>query len=133
MRQFVYETLDGDAAVTTFVDDRIHQGESLVVAELKVPFLVYRIGNETNELFSEDDTEQQPHRVFFQVYIHDRGGDYMRIDDICKAVINALRGGPYPEYKILRVNYLETSRDLDDAEMGTIMRYVRFQAVRSDY
>lgn len=131
MRQFVYDTLSGDAAITALVGTRVHQGESLVKAQLDAPFLVYRIGNETNELFSEDD--QQPHRVFFQVYIHDKGGDYMRIDDLVKLVINALRGGPYPEYKILRVNYLETSRDLDDAEMGTLVRYVRFQAVRSDY
>lgn len=131
MRQFVYERLTGDSAIQAIVDDRVKQGESMDIAELRHPFLVYRIGNETNELFSEDDLK--PHRVFFQVYIHDRGGDYMRIDDLVKLVINALVGGPYPEYKILRVNYLETSRDLDDAEMGTILRYVRFQAVRSDY
>lgn len=131
MRQFVYDRLTGDAGIEALVADRVKQGESMIVAELGAPFLVYRIGNETNELFSEDDPK--PHRVFFQVYIHDRGGDYTRIDDLVKLVIAALSGGPYPEYKILRVNYLETSRDLDDAEMGTIVRYVRFQAVRSDY
>lgn len=131
MRQFVYETLSGNAPIQAVVADRVFQGESMLVAEMAHPFLVYRIGNETNELFSEDTL--RPHRVFFQVYIHDRGGDYMRIDDLVKLVIDALVGGPYPAYKILRVNYLETSRDLDDAEMGTILRYVRFQAVRSDY
>ena len=131
MRQFVYDRLSDDVAIAAVVDDRVKQGESMIIAELTVPFLVYRIGNETSEQFSEDPLE--PHRVFFQVYIHDRGGDYTRIDDLVPLVIAALKGGPYPEYKILRVNYLETSRDLDDAEMGTIMRYVRFQAVRSDY
>lgn len=131
MRQFVYDRLQDSAGLSALVADRVKQGESMIVAELDVPFLVYRIGNETNEQFSED--AQKPNRVFFQVYIHDRGGDYTRIDDLVVLTIAALEGGPYPEYKILRVNYLETSRDLDDAEMGTIMRYVRFQAVRSDY
>lgn len=131
MRQFVFEQLSGSAEITELVGTRIYQGESLVKAEMAHPFLVYRIGNETSELMSEE--EETPHRVFFQVYIHDRGGDYMRIDDLVKLIIAALQGGPFPDYKIYRVNYLETSRDLDDDTMNTLVRYVRFQAVRSDY
>lgn len=131
MRQFIYDALRLDSGIEAIVEDRIFQGESMDAAELKRPFLVYRVGNETNELFSED--AQMPHRVFFQVYIHDNPSDYMRIDDLANLVRAALVGGPYPDYKILRVNYLETSRDLDDDVMRTIVRYVRFQAVRSDY
>lgn len=133
MRQFIYDTLRLDSAVEGFVGDRIYQGESMDKAELVRPFLVYRVGNETNELMSEDEAEKMPHRVFFQVYIHDNPADYTRIDDICQAVRNALVGGPYPTWNIYRVNYLETSRDLDDDTMRTILRYVRFQAVRSNY
>lgn len=131
MRQFIYERLISNPSVATIVNDRVFQGESMDHAELVRPFLVYRMGNETNEQFSED--AQMPHREFFQVYIHDNPADYMRIDDLAKAVRAALVGGPYPDYKILRVNYLETSRDLDDDVMRTILRYVRFQAVLSDY
>lgn len=131
MRQFIYEQLTGDPAIAAIVGDRVFQGESMDHAELTRPFLVYRMGNETNELFSEDT--QTPHREFFQVYIHDNPTDYMRIDDLAKLVKAVLVSGPYPAYKILRVNYLETSRDLNDDVMRTILRYVRFQAVRSDY
>lgn len=131
MRQFIYDTLRLDPDIAAIVDTRIFQGESMDHAELERPFLVYRLGNETNELFSED--AQMPHREFFQVYIHDNPADYMRIDELAQLVRRALVGGPHPAYKILRVNYLETSRDLDDDVMRTIMRYVRFQAVRSDY
>lgn len=131
MRQFIYDTLRNDLDVQAFCDDRIYQGESLDHSELVRPFIVYRVGNETSELFSED--AQTPHRVFFQVYLHDTPADYMRIDEGVKAVIKALKGARDPAYKILRVNYLETSRDLDDSELRTILRYVRFQAVRSDY
>lgn len=131
MRQFIYDTLRLDSAVSAVVGNRIYQGESMDMAELVRPFLVYRLGNETNELFSED--AQMPHREFFQVYVHDNPADYMRIDDLCKLVRTSLVGGPYPDYKILRVNYLETSRDLDDSTMRTILRYIRFQAVLSDY
>lgn len=131
MRQFIYDTLRLDPDIAAIVGTRIFQGESMDHAELQRPFLVYRMGNETNELFSED--AQMPHREFFQVYIHDNPSDYMQIDELGKLVRAALVGGPYPAYKILRVNYLETSRDLDDDVMRTIVRYVRFQAVRSDY
>ncbi len=130
MRQLVYDRLRLDSAVAALVGDRIKQGESMDVNELTRPFIVYRIGNDTSENFSEDD--QQPGRTYFQVYIHDSPADYMRIDDLVTKVIRALRGGPYPEYNVLRIEYLETSRDLGDETMRTILRYVRFQAVRSD-
>jgi hypothetical protein len=131
MRQFIIDALKDSLAITGVVGTRIYQGESLVSSELTRPFLIYRVGNETTEAVSED--LPTPHRVYFQVYIHDGPSDYTRIDSLCNEVRKALVGGPFPDYKILRVDYMETSRDLNDDTMRTIFRYIRFQAIRSDY
>ena len=131
MRQFIIDSLKASTGVTDLVGNRIYQGEALTASELTRPFLIYRVGNETTESISED--AQTPHRVYFQVYVHDNPADYTKIDTLCQEVRQALVGGPYPDYKILRVAYMETSRDLDDDTMRTIFRYLRFQAIRSDY
>jgi hypothetical protein len=73
-----------------------------------------------------------PHLQFFQVYVHDEPADYVQIDMMVSLVIAAFK---YAEYsvanRIITTRYLETSRDLDDAVLATIFRYVRFQFVMS--
>jgi hypothetical protein len=127
-REFVYETLKNYPALQTFVADRVYQGESLTHSTQVKPFVVYRMGNDTSELLAEVDAF--PHRQFFQVYAHDEPADYYKLDQICDAVKGAFRArnGSGVD-NIYTVVYLETSRDLDDPVLNTVLRYVRFQLV----
>jgi len=88
------------------------------------------MGNDTDMRLAEYDVA--PHTQFFQVYVHDEPADYDRIDDMVKLVIAAFK---YVESsavnRIITTRYLETSRDLDDAILNTIFRYIRFQFVMS--
>lgn len=106
----------------------VHQGESVLASTIPKPFLVYTVGNATNENLSEEDST--PERQFFQVYVHDKPADYTRIDQIVIAVKAKLKNVQSAEYGIITIRYLETSRDLDDNTLGTIMRYIRFQAIK---
>lgn len=122
MRQLIYDKL---STIPEFV--RVHQGESLTAAPKRerLPIAVYRIGNESPDNIGAGATA---HRVYFQVYIHDKPADYSRIDDLVVKVQNVFDlDGSVGE--VVEIIYLETSRDLDDAFFGSIMRYVRFQAV----
>ena len=123
IRQFIYDRL---VAIPDFVE--VYQGESVLEApnRSEYPVAVYRIGNESPEFGMGEQTEV--HRKYFQVYIHDTPADYTRIDDLVDKV-KAAFVMPTSVGKITQVIYLETSRDLDDAFFGSIMRYVRFQAV----
>lgn len=127
MRTWLYQKLVNDPTLEGIFGARMYQGESMTTSVIEKPFLVYTIGNATNELLSEDD--DQPQRQFFQIYIHDEPADYTRIDDAIDAVkkllVNSTDNGD-----VINVLYLETSRDLDDETMGTIMRYIRFQAIK---
>jgi len=124
IRQFIYDRL---LTIPTFTS--VAQGESLLEAPSRpeFPVAVYRLGNESPENIGAEIT---PHRKYFQVYIHDAPADYTRIDTLVDQVQAAFRlTGSVGN--IVEVIYLETSRDLDDAFFGSIMRYVRFQAILS--
>lgn len=123
IRQFVHDRL---SAIPDFTE--VYQGESVTEApnRTEYPIAVYRIGNESPEFgMGELSTT---HRKYFQVYIHDVPADYTRIDDLVDKV-KAAFVMPTSVGKIITVTYLETSRDLDDEFFGSIMRYVRFQAI----
>ena len=127
-RQFIYETLSGYTPIQTLVADRVFQGESLRNSMQAKPFLVYRMGNDTDLNFAERDAF--PHQWFFQVHAHDEPADYSQVDNLITLSIASFRAAIVPaDSGILQVRYLETSRDLDDQVLGTIMRYARFQLI----
>lgn len=130
-RQWVYQTLIDGELITPIFGDRVFQGESMDSAPVTKPFLIYRLGNS-----SPDNDVPVARRQYLTVYVHDAGkpGDYTLIDEGCDAVINTLVNAPgSPEDHIICARYLETSADFDDREMGTILRYVRFQLILSQW
>lgn len=127
MRAWLHQQLtDIAATITEGGPSNIYQNESMLTAVEVKPFWVYSIGNMTSELLSED---MDPGRQFFQIYVHDEGADYSRIDDHVEIIKAGLRNKNDKDARIINVIFLETSRDLDDQSMGTLMRYIRFQAI----
>ena len=124
-RQFVYNVMTGYAPLTALVGTRVMQQGSLLSAQTVKPYLVYRMGNNTDEGMADPDSKR-PGRQFFQVYIHDEVGDYTRIDDIVKHLKDAFLAAQ-PSGDVCGIQYLETSGDLDDPTLESIMRYARFQ------
>jgi len=129
LRSFLYNTLKADPDVASFVATRIYQSSSMQAANVEKPFLVFHMGNDTNEMLADEHTAS---RQFFQVYVHDEPGDYQQIEDIVRAVKSALVGKGSPEDGVITTRYLETSQDLDDETLRTIFNYIRFQFIRSN-
>jgi len=131
-RVWVYDTLRLNPALATRFGTRMIQGESLAKPPAVKPFLVYRMGNS-----SPDNVLRQARRQYFTVYLHDEampGAYEVNIDPAVQEVIDAFTAAPpAPEYHILEARYLEHSSDQDDREMGTILRYVRFQLIQSSW
>lgn len=133
MRTWLYSTLTTDPALATLLGvdlaglvDRVFQGESLDTRLIPRPYLVYTLGNKTDETLSEEDTAA---RQFFTLFIHDEPFDFTRVDFIVNRVKALLSMSQVKSSGIITVRHLETSRDLDDSTLGTILRYVRFQAI----
>lgn len=131
-RIWVYDTLRLNPALAARFGDRFFQAESLDGAPKIKPVLIYRMGNS-----SPDNLVRDARRQYFTVYVHDDAspGAYdVHIDPAVSEVIDCFAAAPpAPAYHILEARYLEHSSDQDDREMGTILRYVRFQLIKSSW
>jgi hypothetical protein len=123
-RSWLYGLLKNDSVLHSFHGGQVFQSSGMTTANLKKPYLVYHIGNDTSEQLAED---HPAHRIFFQVYIHDEPGDYQKIDDIGDRVKVLLLGQGSPSNQIINTRFLECSQDLSDETLRTIFRYLRFQ------
>lgn len=118
------------------VGNRVYPRESFDSSNEPYPYLVFGMGNATSEQLSEDpeDFDHEPERQFFQVWIHDiltpKGGSYLKIDGIVPTVIKTLAGKSSPADNIMNIIYLETSGEFSNEALGTLFRYIRFQAIR---
>lgn len=136
MRVWLYDKLTSHQPLLDFVDDpddpemlpRVYPRESFDSSVVQKPFLVYGLGNDTNEGLAEDD-DHEAHRQFFQIWLHDEGGDYSVIDAMIPVVKKLLINASSKEHNVMGVRWLETSQEFSDNTMNTIFRYIRFQAI----
>ena len=106
--------------------------ENVTYDDLPRPFLIYGMGNATSQQLSDATAnDAQAERQFFQVWVHDEGGDFDLIDRICAAVIKLLRGLGSVPHRVYTIEYLETSGEFNNETYGTNFRYIRFQAIRA--
>lgn len=123
MRTWVYDKLTTTPAITALVDPlRVIAGSALRKAPDTKPFITYRMHPQQPRLRRLAGRSQ-----YLQVWVHDVPGDFMRIDEIIEAVVQALNvevnGGG-----ILECKWIESSADLpEDPDLGTIARFARFQ------
>ncbi|MCA1800473.1 MAG: hypothetical protein LC687_04980 [Actinobacteria bacterium] len=137
MRAWLYNLITTDPGLLAYFEDllkpgelfsnRIYQGETLSDRLTPKPYMFYTLGQDSDEFLSETVT---PHRQFFTIYVHDLPSDYSRIDDIIDLLKLALVNKSSKEARVMTIRHLETSADFDDNTLGTILRYVRFQAIR---
>jgi hypothetical protein len=142
MRVWLYDTLVADTALRTLLgvevaDDatmglriKPRQSETRIPPDEEIPFIIYGLGNETNEGLAEAN-DHVAERQFFSIWIHDRGGDYTLIDSIVARVKVIFKEVSAPSYQVTMINYLETSQEFENQTYNTLFRYVRFQAIIS--
>lgn len=132
LRTYLFDLLTSPDNTELFakISGRVFAKKSMSSSVEQHPFLVYKLGNTSDEGLSESN---DPSRQYFQIYIHDYRDDqvanYDLIDEILVILKAMLKDAVVPEYDIIRILYLETSQDLDDDTLNTVFRYVRFQAI----
>lgn len=133
IRSFIFNTLTGYAPLSELVGQRVYASESIMDAQQTKPFLVYRMGADPKEpIFDDPDIVLNPHRQFFQVWVHDDRPSYLRIDNICDLVQAAFRSTPTSASDmVIWVSFKDRSDDFDDVVLDTVFRYLRFEAAMS--
>lgn len=112
------------------VGNRVFAKKSMTSSVEEHPYLVFKLGNDTDEALAET---VDVHRQFIQIFVHDYTdetvGDYQKIDDIITELKKILKNGSSAPDGVISVQYLETSQDLNDETLSTVMKYVRFQLI----
>lgn len=113
--------------------ERVWAKKAMTSSVEGTPYLVYKMGNDTDISLSESD---QHNGQFCQVWVHDfsdgKIADYVKIDEVIRAVKAAFHLWNDPESGIIAVQYLETSQDLNDETLNTVFRYLRFQMITKE-
>lgn len=118
-RQWVVDTLKASSALQAEVGNRFYGSGSLTESPTEVPFIVVAfIPNE----------RRGPGRVLYrcQVWVHDRGGSYVRIDRILPLVTGAIASAVATEDFIGATWEGDSADGVDDA-MNTKTRNVSFR------
>lgn len=139
MRAFLYDLLTSDPDLQSDLGgaggilDRViprRSQENILVAR---PFLIFGLGNSSSEQLV-DSTADGPEdktadRQFFQIWIHDDSMSFKKIDDLVKVVKDLVTGASSTQFRILTIQYLETSQEFSNETYNTLFRYIRFQAI----
>lgn len=132
-RTWLYQRLATFPGLVNVVNGRVFAKKSMTSSIEQHPYLVYKMAFSSNEDLSEDS---QVSRQFVQIFVHDYSdgevADYMRIDEVIDQVKLALRLGESAQDGVIATRYLETSQDLNDETLNTVMKYIRFQLITKE-
>ena len=132
LRTWLYGKLTdpADTELQALIGTRVFAKKSMRSSVEEHPYLIYKMGNDTTLDFSE---EFAPHTQFFHIFVEDYAdvetADYMKIDSIIRLLKSRLDQAVAPSEGVIRINYLETSQDLDDNTLQTVFKYIRFSAI----
>lgn len=133
MRTWLHQTLINDPDVQDWLgdgpEDRVFPRFTKSTSVITKPFIIHGLGNRSEILASED--EGFGDRQYIQVWLHDEGADYTKIDDGLEIVKAALVNGSDKPSNLTTVQWLETSQEFNNETYNTIFRYLRFQAIIS--
>jgi hypothetical protein len=131
VRAWVHSRLRDDPALVAIVAGRVTQQGAILSAQGIKPYLVHHFGNNTDEgMYDEDNLK--PSRQFLQIFIHCIQGDYGPIDEIVPLIKVALASHENRPDNLISIQYLETSQDLQDDQLQSFFRYMRFQLITSE-
>ncbi len=135
VRTWVYGRLTSYAPLIALIgvgSPRVFAKKTMTSNKEDHPFIVYKLGYSANEDIAENMPDGKVvARQFLQVWVHDYSdtvtGDYMRIDNVLKQIRAALHMGSSVADGVIHCKYIETSQDLNDETLNTVVKYARFQ------
>lgn len=133
-RVWLYEGLTsaGLASLLGGANPRVFAKKTMTSNQEDHPFAVYKLGFSANEDIAEVMPDgRDVYRQFVQIWVHDYHdtdtGDYMLIDEILKLIKQTFHGQSSAAHGVISCKYIETSQDLNDETLNTLVKYARLQ------
>lgn len=112
---------------TVTVVPRVFASTRVITAPKLKPFIMYRQTSEVEGFRGDDGAHTLT--TGFMIFAHDEPGDYLKIDTMIGHIRRLFADIVDQAEGIVRSRYIETSDDLRDDDMGTIMKYARIQVI----
>lgn len=126
-RTWVYGMMMNHAPLQAIVGNRIFAKKTMTSSREEHPYIVYKLGHNTSENLAED---QLVTRQFLQIFVHDfadyETGTYDRVDEVLSILKDLFFQQSSSADGVIAIQYLETSQDLDDQTLSTMLKYARF-------
>ena len=126
-RTWVYGIMMNHAPLQAIVGNRIFAKKTMTSSREEHPYIVYKLGHNTSENLAED---QLVTRQFLQIFVHDfadyETGTYDRVDEVLSILKDLFFQQSSSADGVIAIQYLETSQDLDDQTLSTMLKYARF-------
>jgi len=114
-----------DATLVALVPGGIWQTSALEHTPSLKPYLMYRQTSDVQRMRG-DDSEQHRTRGYM-IFAHDVPGDYLLIDAIIERLKDLFMDVVDQANQVVKSLWIETSEDVRDDDMGTIMKFARIQ------
>lgn len=128
MRDWLHGLLSGDVTLSALLPGGVGAFQATQDIPEDKPFLRHRLG--VSASLVKDDNVTKLVSTPAQIWVHDRPGDYMAIDAAlqrCRTLVEGALGTV--TNKLYRAEWLEVSEDLNDPQMGTILKYARIRII----
>lgn len=133
MRTWIYRSLiavEWEGIQLADNSERISQTSRMTEIS-EFPYLYYREGTRRGELHT---IETPAITTPFQVFAHDRPGDYLRLDSMMARLRTLFTMNPpvVPDERFISSTWLEVSGDVpQDPQTGSISKFIRCQVVHT--
>jgi hypothetical protein len=117
----------GSSTLVALLPGGVHQSTSLNASPHLKPFIMYRQTSDVGN-FRGDDGEQARSNGYM-IFVHDVPGDYLKIDDVMEQLKTLFQDIVDQANGVVKSFWLETSDDIRDDDMGTIMKFARVQVI----
>jgi hypothetical protein len=124
LRELLYTALKDDAPFMALIPGGLTEFSAFTEAPKVKPFAVLKAEPTQHAIVTRGIGSTRP----FTLWVHDVPGDYLKIDSALDQAEMVLEGIPH-HGSFLEIVRTDSSGDLADPEMGTILRYARFGVV----
>ena len=114
-----------DSALVAMLPGGIHQTTAVEHTPAEKPYIIYRQTSDVQ--YFRGDGRDNNRRKGYMIFVHDVPGDYLAIDDIIERLKDLFQDVVDQANGVTESLWLETSEDLRDDDMGTILKFGRSQ------
>lgn len=122
-RTWAYQRMANDATLMALLPGGVHQTTAVEHTPHEKPYIIYRQTSDTSRFRGDDGDQSRTNG--YMLFAHDVPGDFLKIDAIMDRLKVLFQDIVDQANGVIRCVWVETSDDIRDDDMGTILKFGR--------